>query len=134
MKGFKIASLNIDNFFETCWCFDWHYLISKLMFLLSNRQWNSCLRYNMRRRYCNRFWGWVVIYVRKDHSLYKWKGLNLESLEVICIEIWKQRSRPTLTSAYHRAPNSEMKILHSLKYFSINVMLKVWNCLYHWWH
>ena len=39
---------------------------------------------------------------------------------MICIEICKQRSRPSqpsLISAWYRVPNSEMKILHSLEIF-----------------
>ena len=34
-----------------------------------------------------------------------------------CIEICKQRSGPSVISAWYRAPNSEMKILDSLEIF-----------------
>ena len=60
---------------------------------------------------------WLLIYIREDHSFYKRNSLNLKSLKMIGIEICKQRSRPSLISAWYRAPNSEMKILHSLEIF-----------------
>ena len=67
----------------------------------------------MIRKHRDRFGGGVVIYIREVHSFYERKDLNLESLEMICIEICKPQSRPTLINAWYRPPNSEPKILDS---------------------
>ena len=68
-------------------------------------------------RDCNRFGGGVVVYIREVHSFKERKDLNLENLEMICCEINKPQSRPTLISAWYRPPNSEMKIFDSFEIF-----------------
>ena len=73
----------------------------------------------MIRRDRNRFWIGVVVYIREAHSFNVRKDFrkNLENLEMICFEIYKPRSRPTLISAWYRPPNSEMKIFDSFEIF-----------------
>ncbi len=73
--------------------------------------------YNMIRRDRNRFGGGVVVYIREIHSFYERKDLNSDDLEMICIEICKPRSKPFLISAWHRPPNSEIKLFDFFEIF-----------------
>ena len=73
--------------------------------------------YNMIRIDRNKYGGGVVVYTREVHSFKERKDLNLENLEMICCEINKPQSKPTLISAWYRLPNSEMKIFDSFEIF-----------------
>ncbi len=65
----------------------------------------------------NRFGGGVVVCIREIHSFYEQKDLNLDDLEMICIEICKPRSRPFLITAWYRPPNSEIKLFDFFEIF-----------------
>ena len=126
LRGFKIAGLNINSLLRH---------VDELRLMLPNSKIDvfavneskidssitdneiSIPGYNMIRRDRNRFGGGVVVYIREVHSFKERKDLNLENLEMICCEINKPQSRPTLISAWYRPPNSEMKIFDSFEIF-----------------
>ena len=98
LKGFKIASLNINSLLRH---------IDELRMTITNLEVDVLTinetkidnyvtdseieipGYNVIRRDRNRFGGGVVVYIREVHSFCERKDLNLDCLEMICIEISK---------------------------------------------
>ena len=102
LKGFKIASLNINSHLRYIDEFRMTIPNLEVDVLAINEtkidhfDTDSEIKipgYDVIRRDYNRFGVEVVVYIREVYSFSERKDLNLDCLEMICIEISKQRSR-----------------------------------------
>jgi hypothetical protein len=66
---------------------------------------------------CNRCGGGVALYIKNTLLYLERKDLVSDNLEIICVEITKQHSRPFLVTTWYRPPNSEQDIFNNFEMF-----------------
>lgn len=126
LKGFKIASLNINSLLKH---------IDELRLILTKSEIDvfainetkidiyvtdneiNIPGYTVIRRDRNRFGGGVAVYIREVYSFCERKDLNVDCLEMISIEICKPRNKAFLISAWYRPPNSEIELFNAFEIF-----------------
>ena len=65
----------------------------------------------------NRFGGGVALYIKNTIPYTERKDLVPDNLEMICVEINRQHSRPFLITTWYRPPNSELDIFNNFELF-----------------
>ncbi len=65
----------------------------------------------------NRFGGGVALYIKNTIPYSERKDLVPDKLEMVCIEITRQHSRPLFISTWYRPPNSELDIFNNFELF-----------------
>jgi hypothetical protein len=60
----------------------------------------------------NRCGGVVTLYIKNTLPYLERKDLVSDNLEMICVEITKQHTRPFLVTTWYRPPNSEQDIFN----------------------
>ena len=65
----------------------------------------------------NRFGGGVALHIKNTTPYTERKDLVPDNLEMICVEINRQHSRPFLITTWYRPPNSELDIFNSFELF-----------------
>ena len=73
--------------------------------------------YDIVRRDRNRNGGGVAMYIRSCITFTNRNDLVPESLEQICVEINKPKSKPFLVSSWYRPPNSKIEIFNLFEEF-----------------
>ena len=76
--------------------------------------------YNLTRSDRNRAGGGVVIYVRDTIPFYERVDLVPDSLEMICIEIFRPFNKSFLVSTWYRPPNSSLNLFKDFEAFVQN--------------
>ena len=119
LKGLKIANLNVNSLLKH---------IDEIRTFLSDNPFDilaineskidSSIRdseihinnYSIIRLDRNRFGGGVSIYKKNTIPYFERRDLVPDNLEMICVEITRQRRRPILLTTWYRPPNSELDI------------------------
>ena len=65
----------------------------------------------------NRFGGGVALHIKNTTPYTERKDLVPDNLEMICVEINRQHSRPFLITTWYRPPNSELDIFNNFELF-----------------
>lgn len=126
LKGFKLASLNINSLLKH---------IDEIRIILANSSFDilaineskiddlipdteiNILGYNLIRNDRNRAGGGVVLYIRDSIPYTERRDLIPDRLEMICIEVNRPHSKSFLVSTWYRPPNSDMELLDECDLF-----------------
>ena len=73
--------------------------------------------YDIVRRDRNRSGGGVAMYIRSHIPYIVRKDLMTDSLELICVEIKKLKSKPLLITTWYRPPNSSIELFSDFENF-----------------
>ena len=65
----------------------------------------------------NRNGGEVVVFIRGNISYIIRQDLVIDSLELLCIEVRKQKSKPFLIATWYRPPNSSNDLFQKFEHF-----------------
>ncbi len=125
-KGLKIANLNVNSLLKH---------IDEIRILLSDNPLDILAineskidslisdselyinNYSIVRFDRNRFGGGVALHIKNIIPYSERKDLVPDKLEMVCIEITRQHSRPLLISTWYRPPNSELDIFNNFELF-----------------
>ena len=126
LKGLKIANLNINSLLKH---------IDEIRILLSDNPFDilainetkidsSILdseihidNYTIVRFDRNRFGGGVALYIKNNIPYSERKDFVPDNLEMICVEITRQHSKPLLIATWYRPPNSKLDIFTNFELF-----------------
>ena len=65
----------------------------------------------------NRNGGGVAIFIRENISYFIRQDLVIDTLELLCIEVRKQKSKPFLIATWYRPPNSSNHLFQKFEHF-----------------
>jgi len=126
LKGFKIASLNINSLLKhideirhVLLSDSFHIFAineSKIDELIPDNE-ISIPGYNLIRKDRNRAGGGVVLYIRDNIPFSDRDDLVPTSLEMVCVDISRPHSKSFLVCTWYRPPNSDMNLFNEFETF-----------------
>ena len=126
LKGFKIDQINIASLVKH------HdellvYMQSKSLDVLTVNETRLDISildseveipgYDIVRLDRNRNGGGVAIFIRENISYFIRQDLVIDTLELLCIEVRKQKSKPFLIATWYRPPNSSNDLFQKFEHF-----------------